>query len=123
MLFRSILLAAVLAGSSFGQAPPRQTELNSAYKAVADKDYDSAIDLFRQGLAKQPANAAAHKDLAYTLLRAGENAAGSMCATIGSGASPSRTAAASFAAAGEVWIPNPPWPAHQKKPGTRMSNP
>jgi len=75
MLFRSILLAAVLAGSSFGQAPPRQTELNSAYKAVADKDYDSAIDLFRQGLAKQPANAAAHKDLAYTLLRAGENAA------------------------------------------------
>ena len=75
MLFRSILLAAVLAGSSFGQAPPGQTELNSAYKAVADKDYDSAIDLFRQGLAKQPANAAAHKDLAYTLLRAGENAA------------------------------------------------
>jgi len=75
MLSRSILLAAVLAGSNFGQAPPGQTELNSAYKAVADKDYDSAIDLFRQGLAKEPANAAAHKDLAYTLLRAGENAA------------------------------------------------
>ena len=27
------------------------------------------------------------------------------------------------AAAGAVWIPNPPCPAHQKKPGSRTSNP
>jgi tetratricopeptide (TPR) repeat protein len=83
MHFRSILLlavgliAAVLPSSA--QAPPNpqagQADLNRAYQALADKDYDSAIDLFRKGLAKEPGNAAAHKDLAYTLLRAGENAA------------------------------------------------
>jgi tetratricopeptide (TPR) repeat protein len=67
---------AAIVGSSLGQTPAAgQLELNSAYQALADKDYDSAIDLFRKGLVKQPSNAAAHKDLAYTLLRAGENAA------------------------------------------------
>jgi tetratricopeptide (TPR) repeat protein len=48
--------------------------LAQAYQALAQKDYDSAIDLFRKGLAQQSNNAAAHKDLAYTLLKAGENA-------------------------------------------------
>ena len=38
-----------------------------------------------------------------------------------SGSSPSSTAAASFAAAGAVWIPNPPCPAHQKNPRARES--
>ena len=33
------------------------------------------------------------------------------------------TAAAIFAAAGAVWIPKPPCPAHQKKPGAEGSNP
>ncbi len=56
------------------QAPAGDAELNAAYKALAQKDYDSAIDLFHKALAQQPANAAAHKDLAYTLLKAGENA-------------------------------------------------
>ncbi len=53
---------------------PGDLELNQAYKAAAQKDYDAAIELFRKGLALQPANAGAHKDLAYTLLKAGENA-------------------------------------------------
>ena len=53
---------------------PGDAELNLAYKVLAQKDYDSAIDLFRKGLAQQPNNAGAHKDLAYTLLKAGENA-------------------------------------------------
>ena len=83
MHFRSILtIAAGLAAAisaSRGQPPgtvePGQADLNSAYQALADKDYDSAITLFRKGLALQPGNASAHKDLAYTLLRAGENAA------------------------------------------------
>ncbi len=57
----------------YGQSPGDQ-ELNLAYQASARKDYDSAIDLFRKALALQPANASAHKDLAYTLLKAGENA-------------------------------------------------
>ncbi len=39
------------------------------------------------------------------------------------GSRPSRSAAASFAAAGAVWIPKPPCPAHQKKPGMRGSKP
>jgi tetratricopeptide (TPR) repeat protein len=49
-------------------------ELNQAYRAIANKDYDTAIEDFRAGLAKQQNNAGAHKDLAYTLLKAGENA-------------------------------------------------
>ncbi len=49
-------------------------ELNQAYSALAKKDYDTAIDAFRAGLAKQPANAGVHKDLAYTLLKTGDNA-------------------------------------------------
>jgi tetratricopeptide (TPR) repeat protein len=52
---------------------PGDDSLNQAYKAVAQKDYDTAIDWFRRGLALQPHNARAHKDLAYTLLKAGEN--------------------------------------------------
>ena len=54
---------------------PGEVELNRAYSALAKKDYDAAIAAFRAGLAKQPNNAGAHKDLAYTLLKAGENAA------------------------------------------------
>ncbi len=52
---------------------PGDAELNQAYAASAQKDYDSAIDLFRKALAQQPENAGAHKDLAYTLLKAGED--------------------------------------------------
>ena len=50
-----------------------QKELTQAYAALQKKDYDSAIEFFKQGLALQPANAGAHKDLAYTYLKAGEN--------------------------------------------------
>ncbi len=53
---------------------PGTDDLTRAYQALAKKDYDTAITLFRRGLAQQPANAGAHKDLAYTLLKAGENA-------------------------------------------------
>lgn len=57
------------------QSPPGQKELTQAYEALQKKDYDSAIEFFRQGIAVQPGNAGVHKDLAYTLLKAGENAA------------------------------------------------
>ena len=70
-LFTIALLAAVPA---FAQSPG-DAELNQAYKVLAQKDYDSAIDLFQKGLALQPNNPGPHKDLAYTLLKAGENAA------------------------------------------------
>ncbi len=52
---------------------PGQSELTQAYEALANKDYDTAVDLFRKGLAKQPDNPGAHKDLAYTLLKTGDN--------------------------------------------------
>lgn len=51
-----------------------QRLLSQAYAALEKKDYDAAITCFRKGLDKTPGNAAAHKDLAYTYLKAGENA-------------------------------------------------
>lgn len=59
---------------ALAQLPAGDAELNLGYKALAEKDYDSAINLFRKALLQQPSNAGAHKDLAYTLLKAGENA-------------------------------------------------
>ena len=53
----------------------------------------------------------------YQRNRAGEKDAGSIWDTIGSGSTSDISAAASFAAAGDVWIPKPPCPAHQKKAG------
>lgn len=69
-----LIVASALSLNAQAPAPAGDAELNAAYKALAVKDYDSAIELFRKGLEAQPANAAAHKDLAYTLLKAGENA-------------------------------------------------
>jgi tetratricopeptide (TPR) repeat protein len=50
-------------------------ELNEGYKALALEDYDRAIALFRKGLALQPSRAGTHKDLAYALVKVGENEA------------------------------------------------
>jgi tetratricopeptide (TPR) repeat protein len=66
----TVLLA--LARISLGQTAG-ETELNEAYRALASKDYDQAVALFRKGLSAGAGKAAAHKDLAYTLLKAGEN--------------------------------------------------
>lgn len=66
------LIAASICLPAQGQIPG-DTELNKAYQALAQKNYDVAVAAFRAGLAKQPDNAGAHKDLAYTLLKAGEN--------------------------------------------------
>ncbi len=71
---RSLLISVVhvCAQAMYAQAPG-DAELNQAYKAAAQKDYDAAIESFTKGLALQPENAGAHKDFAYTLLKAGEN--------------------------------------------------
>lgn len=68
----ALYLLAAVAGAGFAQTPG-DPELNEGYKALAQKDYDQAIELFGQGLAKQPGNSKVHKDLAYTLLKTGEN--------------------------------------------------
>ncbi len=71
-------LFATSSAAGFGQTAKGETSaanyLNQAYKALSGKDYDAAIILFRNGLAIEPSNAAVHKDLAYTLLKTGDNA-------------------------------------------------
>jgi tetratricopeptide (TPR) repeat protein len=68
----SAIILALLVGPARGQTPG-DAELNQAYRALIQKDYDAAITAFHQGLAKQPSNAGAHKDLAYTLLKTGDD--------------------------------------------------
>ena len=68
----SFILLFTLASGVVAQQPG-DAELTQAYKALAAKDYDTAIELFHSGLLKQPQNASAHKDLAYTLLKTGDN--------------------------------------------------
>ena len=63
-----LALARIGLGQTAGEA-----ELNEAYKALAGKDYDKAVAFFRQGLSAGAGKAPAHKDLAYTLLKTGEN--------------------------------------------------
>ncbi len=65
----------LLALASVGRAQAvGDRELNEAYAALTIKDYDRAVTQFQKGLALEPGNAKAHKDLAYTLLKTGENA-------------------------------------------------
>jgi Tfp pilus assembly protein PilF len=63
-LFSCTLLCAQIGGAD---------ELGSAYKLLKAKDYDGAIQAFERGITQHPENAGAHKDLAYTLLKAGKN--------------------------------------------------
>jgi tetratricopeptide (TPR) repeat protein len=71
---RALVLFASTAALLFAETPPGQVEITNAYAALQKRDYDSAIELFRKGLAAQPLNTGAHKDLAYTYLKTGENA-------------------------------------------------
>lgn len=56
----------------FAQQTAGTPELTAAYHALQDKNYDEAIKLFHAGLAAQPGNETAFKDLAYTLLKTGD---------------------------------------------------
>ncbi|MGA3188754.1 MAG: tetratricopeptide repeat protein [Bryobacteraceae bacterium] len=67
-----ILLAAVLAA----QTPdPAYSPLEKAYAALRAKDYDRAIAAFQAAVKIAPDRPAMRKDLAYTLLKIGENEA------------------------------------------------
>ncbi|MBV8571532.1 MAG: tetratricopeptide repeat protein [Acidobacteriaceae bacterium] len=66
------MLLAATAVQMFPQAQAK-ADLQQSYDALARKDYDSAIAFFRAALKTEPANAAIHKDFAYTLLKTGEN--------------------------------------------------
>ena len=74
ILANALLLTVFLAEWVPAQEPGN-AELTRAYKALETKDYDAAVAAFQQGLLKQPGNAGAHKDLAYTLLKTADNGA------------------------------------------------
>jgi Flp pilus assembly protein TadD len=63
-------------GSTAAQdSDPAYRPLQQAYDALRQKNYDQAIAGFRQAIALAPNRASIHKDLAYTLLKIGENEA------------------------------------------------
>src|ERR1700730_14781501 len=54
---------------------PAYTPLEKAYEALRSKDYDRAVAAFEQAIKIAPDRPAMRKDLAYTLLKIGENEA------------------------------------------------
>jgi len=54
---------------------PAYTELDKAYQALRDKEYDPAIAGFERAIALVPDRPSVRKDLAYTLLKVGETKA------------------------------------------------
>lgn len=81
-IFLPLVALQASAAIAFGQAAafgqlndPAYLDLNKAYQALRAKQYDAAIEGFRRSLAKTPDRPSVHKDLAYTLLKVGENEA------------------------------------------------
>src|SRR3984885_7084486 len=76
MVFRITLVLVSIVASLAAQSPdPAYKPLENAYQALRDKTYDPAIAGFEQAIALAPDRASIHKDLAYTLLKVGENEA------------------------------------------------
>ena len=70
------MLSAISAFLLCAQDPdPAYASLQKAYDALRVTHYDEAISYFQQAIALAPNRAAIHKDLAYTLLKIGENEA------------------------------------------------
>ena len=75
-MIRITLLVVVAIVPAAAQAPdPAYRPLQQAYDALRQKNYDLAIAGFQQAAALAPTRAAIHKDLAYALLKVGENEA------------------------------------------------
>ena len=75
-LFLAVLLLRAMAAIAIGQAiDPAYVDLDKAYQALRAKQYDAAIEGFKRSLARTPDRPSIHKDLAYTLLKVGENEA------------------------------------------------
>ncbi len=75
-MLRVTILSALAASLLRAQAPdPAYAPLQSAYDALRAKNYDGAIAGFQKVIALAPDRAAIRKDLAYTLLKIGENEA------------------------------------------------
>jgi len=75
-VLRTTLLFALICGSAAAQNPdPAYQPLERAYDALRQKNYDAAIQGFEQAISLAPDRASIRKDLAYTLLKVGENEA------------------------------------------------
>jgi Flp pilus assembly protein TadD len=74
MLYRTaiVLTLAALALQAQSTDPAYQT-LDRAYQALRDKNYDQAVESFQKAIELAPNRPSIHKDLAYTLLKIGEN--------------------------------------------------
>ncbi|MGI8743815.1 MAG: tetratricopeptide repeat protein [Bryobacteraceae bacterium] len=75
-MLRILLLTALALPWANAQDPdPAYGPLQKAYDALRAKQYDDAINAFQRAIALAPNRAAIRKDLAYTLLKIGENEA------------------------------------------------
>ena len=73
-----IPVLAIAAGYVYAQDPaqdPAYAALTKAYSALQARDYDPAVDAFREAARLSPARADIRKDLAYALLRTGDSEA------------------------------------------------
>jgi len=75
-VLRIAFLAAFVCGSAIGQnTDPAYPALERAYQALRQTNYDQAVAGFQEAIALAPDRASVRKDLAYTLLKIGENEA------------------------------------------------
>jgi len=73
-VLRITVLFAFICVSAAAQNPdPAYQPLEKAYQALRQKNYDDAIQGFKQAISIAPDRASIRKDLAYTLLKIGEN--------------------------------------------------
>lgn len=69
------VLFSFLAAAAIAQTDPAYEPLSKAFDALKTRDYDSAIVLFGKAAALAPQRSDIRKNLAYTLLKTGENEA------------------------------------------------
>jgi Flp pilus assembly protein TadD len=69
------LFALISVGAAAQTSDPAYQPLEKAYNALRQKNYDEAVKAFDQAIALAPDRSSIRKDLAYTLLKIGENEA------------------------------------------------
>lgn len=69
------LIAAALAPLTAQSSDPAIGPLEQAYRSLHSRDYDLAVESFRQAVEAAPARGSIRKDLAYTYLKIGRNEA------------------------------------------------
>jgi tetratricopeptide (TPR) repeat protein len=68
-------IAAALAPLAAQPSDPAFAPLDQAYRSLQARDYDRAVESFREAVAAAPARPSIRKDLAYAYLKIGENEA------------------------------------------------